>query len=333
MNSAWSREKQAAIEAVRIAAKACQSVQQRLISPETLQKKDRSPVTVADFASQAVVCSRLAALFPNDVMIAEENAAELRTAENTAIRNVVVEQVSAALGQPVSESQVLDWIDRGTTSDKPPSPNRFWTLDPIDGTKGFLRREQYAVALALVENGKVVLGALACPNLPETQAGRQGVLLLAVRGQGTISLPLWEQTSISSPVRVSQETDTSMSRFCESVESGHSDQSASIQIAQQLSITAQPLRMDSQAKYATVARGEASIYLRLPTQADYREKIWDHAAGMITVEEAGGRVTDIDGKPLDFTHGSSLTQNRGVIATNGPIHDAVLKAVRMVFNG
>ena len=72
----------------------------------------------------------------------------------------------------------------------------------------------------------------------------------------------------------------------------------------------------------------ADVYLRLPTRADYREKIWDHAAGALIVTEAGGRVTDVDGRPLDFTRGSSLLDNRGVLATNGLLHDRVLKAIR-----
>jgi 3'(2'), 5'-bisphosphate nucleotidase len=330
----WARERQAAIDAVRIAAQVCRSVQQRLVTPETLQKKDRSPVTVADFASQAVVCAHLAAQFPQDRIIAEENAAELRQDANAAVRKVVVEQVAAAIGKPIAEAQALDWIDRGGHDAKGSpgsnhSPQRFWTLDPIDGTKGFLRGEQYAVALALIENGQVVLGALACPNLPFSGSRSTGVLLVAARGQGTQALPLW-QDAPGQPARVAAASDTAQARFCESVESEHSDQTASKQIAQLLRITAEPLRMDSQAKYATVARGDASIYLRLPTRADYREKIWDHAAGMIAVEEAGGRVTDVGGKPLDFSRGSTLANNRGIIATNGSIHDAVLHAVRQV---
>ena len=87
------------------------------------------------------------------------------------------------------------------------------------------------------------------------------------------------------------------------------------------------MRVDSQAKYAIVAQGEAQIYLRLPTRKDYREKIWDHAAGSIVVEEAGGRVSDVRGAPLDFGRGRTLESNSGIIATNGPIHDRVLEAV------
>jgi 3'(2'), 5'-bisphosphate nucleotidase len=86
--------------------------------------------------------------------------------------------------------------------------------------------------------------------------------------------------------------------------------------------------MDSQCKYGAVARGDASIYLRLPTRSDYQEKIWDHAAGMLVVEQAGGRVSDIDGAPLDFRHGRTLARNRGVVATAGGVHARVLEAIR-----
>jgi HAL2 family 3'(2'),5'-bisphosphate nucleotidase len=117
------------------------------------------------------------------------------------------------------------------------------------------------------------------------------------------------------------------SLFCESVEPSHSDQERSAKIAARLGIGDNPVRLDGQGKYAIVARGEVSIYLRLPARKNYREKIWDHAAGMIVVEEAGGRVSDAMGKPLDFSQGRHLEANGGIIATNGRVHDAVLRAV------
>jgi 3'(2'), 5'-bisphosphate nucleotidase len=204
----------------------------------------------------------------------------------------------------------------------------FWTLDPIDGTKGFLRGEQYAVALGLLEDGAVTLGVLGCPNL-EGPDGRPGALLAAVRGEGAWVLPLaGDGVGDRKPIRVADVTETAGARFCESVESGHSDQDQSSQIAAELGITAEPVRVDSQAKYAIVAQGLASIYLRLPTRKDYREKIWDHAAGSIVVEEAGGRVTDVTGAPLDFSRGRTLEDNRGVVATSGAIHDDVIAAVK-----
>ena len=91
--------------------------------------------------------------------------------------------------------------------------------------------------------------------------------------------------------------------FCESVEAAHAAHSVQAGIASRLGITAPSFRIDSQCKYAVVARGEASIYLRLPRDTSYREKVWDHAAGALVLEEAGGRVSDLDGRPLDFSRG------------------------------
>ena len=125
----------------------------------------------------------------------------------------------------------------------------------------------------------------------------------------------------------------SEARVCESVESGHSNHDDSARITELLGIAAEPYRIDSQCKYAAVARGDASIYLRLPTRADYREKIWDHAAGKFVVEQAGGRVTDVTGAPLDFSHGRRLEHNLGVIATDGRFHDEVVAAVQNVLGG
>ena len=155
-----------------------------------------------------------------------------------------------------------------------------------------------------------------------------GIQFLGVRVPPTANCPLaGEADAGARTIRVSDITTTAAARFCESVESGHSDQDQSAQIAADLGITEEPVRVDSQAKYAIVAQGEAQIYLRLPTRKDYQEKIWDHAAGLIVVEEAGGRITDIRGDDLDFGHGRTLVNNSGVIGTNGPIHDAVLAAV------
>lgn len=317
-----------AIAAVRRAAIVCRSVQAKLVTADTLEKKDKSPVTVADFASQAVVCHALAQAYPDDPIVGEEDAAELRTDDNAALRASVVERVGDVV-DGLDESAVLAAIDRGgATPDR--STERFWTLDPIDGTKGFLRGQQYAIALGLIEDGKVVLGVLGCPNLDYPGSDRTGVLMFAAAEGPTQMLALDAETGPPQTVTVSDAATTAEAKFCESVESGHSDQGQSAKIAEILGITAEPYRIDSQCKYAAVARGDASIYLRLPTRADYREKIWDHAAGMICVERAGGTVTDVTGKPLDFSLGRKLENNRGIIATNGRFHDQVVVAVQEV---
>ena len=178
-------------------------------------------------------------------------------------------------------------------------------------------------------DGNIEVAALACPNLPVTAgADTTGVIYTAIRGQGALAIPIAGGDPV--PVRVSTTADSTAARFCESVESGHTSHSDSASVGQQLGITAEPVRLDSQAKYAVVARGEADIYLRLPTRPGYVEKIWDHAAGVLVVTEAGGRATDIYGKPLEFHHGQGLEKNKGVIVTNGLLHDAVLDALNAV---
>ena len=161
-------------------------------------------------------------------------------------------------------------------------------------------------------------------------SGREpGSIFEAVRGKGA-SVRSLTGDGAAEPVRVAGPMAAAAARFCESVESGHSSHDDAARVARELGITAEPVRLDSQAKYAVVARGEAAAYLRLPTRPGYVEKIWDHAAGMLVVTEAGGRVTDVDGAELEFRHGPRLERNRGVIVTNGSLHDQVIAALRTV---
>ncbi len=310
--------------AVRQAARVCRSVQAALVTAETLEKKDKSPVTVADFASQAVVCQAIAAGSAVPRVVGEESAKELRADDQAPLRAQITEHVRGILGSEITEDDALRMIDLGGV-DPADTDGRYWTLDPIDGTKGFLRNQHYAIALGFIDRGELRAAVLACPRLAID--GGEGALLTAVRGEGARIAPLFEDGP-AEPIRVHDVARASEARFCESVEAAHSDHSWAGQIANKLGITSESVRMDSQAKYAAVARGDASIYLRLPTKPGYQEKIWDHAAGALVVEEAGGKLTDVDGKPLDFSRGRTLAGNRGVIAASAGIFDEVLAAVR-----
>ena len=261
----YGSELRVGLEAVRLAAKVCQSVQSA-ITTEALAKKDNSPVTVADYGSQAIVCRALKAAFPNDHVIGEEGAAELRTEAGRTFLEQVVREVSAA-GVNGTPEEICDWIDHGGSSEY---SARFWTLDPIDGTKGFLRKEQYAISLALIINGQIELGILGCPNMPMPD-GTTGVIAWAIRGHGA-----WQQ-SLSSPespaqaIKVSLTSTPSELVFCESVESGHSSHDWSGLIAADLQIHREAVRMDSQCKYALLARGDADLVVRMPRGAGHRE--------------------------------------------------------------
>jgi 3'(2'), 5'-bisphosphate nucleotidase len=320
------------------AAKLAALVQQEMVSP-ALTKDDRSPVTVADFAVQALTASELQKAFPDASLVGEEDADALRSPEESA----TLEQVQHFVSQEIpeaTEALVCDWIDFGGAE---PSA-RFWTLDPVDGTKGFLRGEQYAVALALIEDGEVQIAALGCPNLSrasEMEIGGEGSLLIAVRGEGCWVQALNGEGELKA-LQVSAQDNRSRARLMLSAEAAHTNLGNMDLIAQQLGIGAEPVRMDSQAKYAVLAAGEGELLFRLisPKSPDYREKIWDQAAGSLVVEEAGGKITDLDGKMLNFNDldgkmlnfklGRTLAENRGVLASNGQLHAEALEAIRAV---
>lgn len=325
----YESERHVAIESVLKACRLCETVRSHFLSDEAIGKEDGSPVTVADFGAQAVVSRHLAASFPNVPLVGEEDCGLLRRDDNARLRELVVDQVKR-ITPDQSDVEILESIDRGCGKGGP--KGRFWTLDPIDGTKGFLRGGQHAVALALVEEGQVILGVLGCPNLPldlyEPQ-GRRGCLFVAAKGEGATMRGL--NDAGERRIEVTKIAHPSEARFCESFESSHSSHEHAARIAQILGLNKSPLRMDSQCKYGMVARGDAAIYLRLPTRQSYLETVWDHAAGSIIVQEAGGKVTDMAGKPLDFSLGRRLSNNRGIVVTNGALHDLVLKAVQQVF--
>jgi 3'(2'), 5'-bisphosphate nucleotidase len=324
----YEKEREASIAAVELASRLCRSVQAKLVSDDSLSKQDKSPVTVADFGAQAVVTHVLRQSFPDLPLVGEEDAAELRDPSHAGLTESVVANVREVVPE-LEQAEILDLIDYGSFEGG--AAGRHWTLDPIDGTKGFLRMEQYAVALALIEDGEVVLGVLGCPNLPVDASqpdGDRGCLFVAVKGEGASVRGI--DGGDERPASVTDVRDPAQASFCESVESAHSSQDDSARVAERLGIVAPPYRIDSQCKYAAVSRGDASIYLRLPTRKGYEEKIWDHAAGSIVIQEAGGRVTDVRGRALDFSLGRTLRDNLGVIVTNGHVHDRVVEAVREV---
>lgn len=309
--------------ALRQAARLTSAIQRKLLEKDVLQKEDRSPVTVADFGSQAIVNYVLANSFPTDKMIAEEGSEELKKPENAPLFKHLGEEVEKIV--PLKGEAILKAIDHGRTDD-PKTLSRFWTLDPIDGTKGFLRGDHYAIALALIEGGEVRAAALACPNM-QAPSGEKGLLCLASENQKTLFTSLFTD----GPAVEAQTTaakNFAEAVICESVESGHTSHSRAEKIRESLGVQAEPFRIDSQCKYAAVALGLADIYLRLPKSLEYKEKIWDHAAGYLVVTKAGGSVTDTLGRNIDFTTPPLLMNDLGVVASGRLDHQKLIEAVK-----
>ncbi|CAG8589378.1 15139_t:CDS:2, partial [Dentiscutata erythropus] len=325
-------ERAVAINAVLRASKVCQKVFQNLVTSDTVIKKDRSPVTVADFSAQAVVNTILYESFPNDPIVGEEDSGSLHGDNGKELRNKVLSLVNTVVDTPLGDNELLDAIDRGNFSGG--SRGRMWTLDPIDGTMGFLRGEQFCVGLALIIDGDIQLGVLGCPNLPvdiKAPEGERGCLFVAVKGQGAFQRKFSSTEEIK--IHMADISSPSVASFCESVEASHSSHDDAAKIASLLEITKPPLRMDSMCKYCALARGDANIYLRLPTRPDYEENIWVHIirnSGCVLIKEAGGTVADIYNKPLDFSLGRTLKSNKGVIVAHSKIFEQVIDAVQQV---
>lgn len=311
-------ELQFAINLMAGCAVLTRNVQQKHIIAQ--DKADHSPVTIADYAVQAYVAQALLNAYPDDEMVGEE-ASHLLT-QDEALLDEVRHQLNVILPYTTPDL-VCDWIDHGQGQPE----SRYWVLDPVDGTKGFLRHMQYATALALVEDGEVILGVLGCPNL--SYGGYTGVLAYAYLGQGAWWQSLADHSRVQ-PLRVSDVDDLSQFRILRSFEDSHTDSPRIDSFVKLAGVTVDPIRMDSQAKYFLLSGGQAELSMRLlaPERAHYREFIWDQAPGYRVVLEAGGIITDTNGKTLDFTTGRRLTNNRGILATNGRIHQEVLAVLQ-----
>lgn len=323
----------------------------------THTKEDKSPVTVGDYASQAIINNAIKLNFPSDEIVGEEDSDTLRqdNEEGKTLSDKVfkiITEVQAKtdssnlkIGKLEELDKIYDSIDSGASNGG--SKGRYWALDPIDGTKGFLRGDQFAVCLALIEDGQVVLGVIGCPNLPATinsnedMSGTKGGLFSAVKGVGSFYSPLFDNNDFTplqsqEQIKMNQTVDPSSLKVVEGVEKGHSSHSTQSLIKEKLgfsgeSVAQQTINLDSQVKYCVLAKGQADIYLRLPVSDTYREKIWDHAAGNILIYESGGQVGDISGNPLYFGSGR-LLESKGVIAGNKAIFPQIISAVKHVLN-
>jgi 3'(2'), 5'-bisphosphate nucleotidase len=350
---AYEKELEIALLAVQRASLLTKSVYHSH-AKGTLSKSDSSPVTIGDFGAQALIISSIKHAFPEDEVVGEEDADDLR--KDSSLRDLVWDLVQKAkledsaaeekIGGPIKTvDAMLNAIDSGNSAGG--KSGRIWALDPIDGTKGFLRGGQYAVCLGLLVDGVPTVGAIGCPNLPvddkaplDSSIGAnaddndgKGVLFGAVKGEGATSRPLGKGAlQEGKSISMKPLEDMSQATFCESVEAGHSSHGDNAAIASKLGITKPSVRMDSQAKYGSIARGAGDIYLRLPVSKSYEEKIWDHAAGVVIVQEAGGEVTDAWGKPLDFGLGRTLKENKGVVAAPKAVFPRVIEAVKGVLS-
>lgn len=375
ISDGYSKEVEIAVRAVHMACLLCQRVQENLLSESSEHvhsKEDDSPVTIADWSVQAIVSWVLSEAYGSNVsIVAEEDVEALSKASAAGLLEAVVRTVNECLadaprfglkgpGTDLDAKAVLEAISRCSLAGARGS--KFWVLDPVDGTLGFVRGDQYAIALALIEDGEPVLGVLGCPNYPmkkewlsyqngyrrilsrltssTSESLDRGSVLYARKGGGKAWMqPLLHRENkfvwpnSAREIRVSSIDNPALATFCEPVEKANSSHSFTAGLAHSVGLRNQPLRVYSMVKYAAIACGDAEIYMKF-ARAGYKEKIWDHAAGVLIIEEAGGVVTDAGGQPLDFSKGEYLEGlDRGIIACAGAkLHETIIGAVDASWN-
>ncbi|XP_057764660.1 putative PAP-specific phosphatase, mitochondrial isoform X2 [Salvia miltiorrhiza] len=305
----YYRHLQAAVDVVERACHLCVDVQKSLFSSDgnIIEKIDQTPVTVADFGVQALVSLEMSKLFPSIPLVAEEDSGFVR--ENNLAGAVFAEvtEKSSISDKELSEDDVLKAIDRGGKDAYVfgPEPTTYWILDPIDGTRGFVKGSEalYVVGLALVVEGKIVLGVMGCPNWQERDSdisntdgaeenvSRSGIIMISHVGCGTWSTRLWDWPN------------SNIKMACKWI---------------------------SLCKYLMVASGRASTFI-MRARTKRIIKVWDHAVGVICIHEAGGKVTDWKGNALDFAADEKerrvLFPCGGILVTNDGLHKRILEII------
>ncbi|OHF00703.1 3',5'-bisphosphate nucleotidase [Colletotrichum orchidophilum] len=346
MDGPYARELATAIAAIQHGAKLSRRV---LVKDDkgVVTKEDLSPVTVADFAIQALLTSTLHAAFPDDKFVGEESAADLReNPELLASVWALLQQVEndkeadSLCKLPASPEEMCDMIDWCGLSD--PSPTgRFWVFDPIDGTKTFVRGELYAINVCLMEDGKQSVGIVGLPllsadakapiNNDSIDPTGTGSIMFAVRGHGTFIRPLPGPIDLAPakiPRHADVDTQSLVSVTCiEGSESGAPG--IHQKVANRLGV-AYPGNdlLGWVLRWTVLGLGQANCTFWAYRRRDRLAKIWDHAGAMLLFEEVGGKVTDVDGNPVNLVAGRKMKANYGFIAAPPSVHARVLEAVR-----
>jgi len=328
-----------------------------LDSKNSLEKSDFSPVTVGDFAVQAIITSALHDQFPDDTFVAEESADDLR--QNTALLDQVWDLVEAErelglnskvpLRLPSSKDEILALLDLGGKNERSDGPCT-WVIDPIDGTKTFMEGTQYAINCALLVNGREEIGIVACPNMASHGSGADeryidtcghGTLIFARREGGNTSYrsmnphcPGWGKQYGTHrhgdvPIALEHLSMADSPTYTSTILSLHQE------VAKRLGIPSsrswpQNILYSSLMKYAALSVKRVQVVIRIFKYKSWRSNIWDHAGGVLIYEKVGGKVTDLNGKAIDFSKGRKMSENYGLVCAPSSVHAEVLQIVQDV---
>jgi 3'(2'), 5'-bisphosphate nucleotidase len=219
---------------------------------EVERKEDDSPLTVADLAANQVIQSNLRKLSPDVPIISEESAS-------------------------------IDYSIRS-------SWRRYWLVDPLDGTREFIKRnDEFTVNIALIEEGRPVLGVVYAPALGLMYTGSAETGAIKQQGTAAPTLIRARPLNIAEPIVAGSRS--------------HSNQKMQVFLQHVTDKIGPPklLSLGSSLKICLVAEGGADVYPRLGPTSE-----WDTAAAQAVLECAGGSIVDLHGQPLRYNTKDSL---------------------------
>ncbi|MFX1552670.1 MAG: 3'(2'),5'-bisphosphate nucleotidase CysQ [Promethearchaeota archaeon] len=299
----FKKELKIAIELVRKATEITEWF--RVKGLKSFLKPDQSPVTIADFASQIYIVSKLKAHFPEDEIIAEE--------ENIDYIDLKSEHL---IKQCFDELEVEELkIIKENIGYQGKSSERQWTVDPIDGTAGYQEGLSYSVGIGLMINSHPKICAIGVPNY-----NRKSLAIFSAE-EGQKAHVSYDNKDLR-PIRVSQKEDIKNIRLCHSL---HYDKPWVLNFAQNIGIN-NFIQIDSMAKFCMVADGSADLYIK-PLDAAH-SFTWDFLPGDLIVREAGGDITDLNGKRLKFKKEKCLWTAPGIVASNGLIQIEIIDLIK-----
>ncbi|MCU0513692.1 MAG: hypothetical protein MUE40_14125 [Anaerolineae bacterium] len=315
-------------QAVRQALLLCREVQHSALrGMDKTSARASEPVTLADYGAQAIIGRALATHYPDDAVLAEESGAQFLDLVAPEQRAIILSLLMKVLDEPVREQDILRWLDHGRGR----SAARTWTVDPVDGTKGFLALRHYAVGVGLLTDGQPTGAVIGCPAYGDGISGNdeEGLLFDVEDGQARA----WPLFGPGAPavLRASGHTAPDAVTLVQSFEEKHGNKARKARIYALAGYANAALyELDSMEKYALIAAGRADVCLHTP-RGTSTFNVWDHAPGIALVQAAGGCVTGLDGAPLDCAQGAVIPC-RGIVITSGAaLHERILAAVAQVY--
>ncbi len=294
----------------------------------SLAKSDGSPVTAADVTVQLLLLHELRRRAGAVRVIAEESAASLGDDAGAWM----------LVSQALEEFRPWSGLASGTAADlgsalawgREAARDEYWSIDPIDGTSGWVAGRAYCACVALVKGGRAQAGGILMPPPPRDwhsiPAVRDGIFLTASIGEGCRSRSL-EAGQVGNTIGAVRRGPVHHPPVWLCSVRGGPRTERGRRVLARAAPGSQPLPIDSQCKYGLVALGQGDVAFRVARTGSSPEQAWDHAAGMLVASEAGAKSSDVMGKEIDFGPDGLMSRTTGTLACAGELHQPIVDGI------